>query len=172
MTSTNVPLVTSLPRGNGSHEGKPIDQDQSRISELRDELSVLTDTIADMTAKRLAQVENLASAGTKTLRSNIETRPWESMVIAAAAGALLAVAIISKSSRGFRYNDAATYNADDIVASARRAAARVDTQPITSRLERLIDSISSIDPTVLTSSPAYDTAKTWLHTLATGLRKT
>jgi hypothetical protein len=39
-------------------------------------------------------------------------------------------------------------------------------------LERLVDSISNIDPSVLTSSPAYDTAKSWLHTIATGLRKT
>jgi hypothetical protein len=170
MTSTNVPLVTPLQRGNGIHEGKPIDQ--SRISELRGELSILTDTIADMTAKRLAQVEKLASEGTATLRSNIETRPWAAMGIAAAAGALLAVVTTPKSSRGFRYNDAPSYNADDIAASVRRAAARVDIQPITSRLERLIDSISSIDPSVLTSSPAYDTAKTWLHSIATGLRKT
>jgi hypothetical protein len=170
MTSTNAPLVTPLSRGNGMNDPKPIDH--TRITELRAELLVLTDTIADLTANRLAQVEKLASAGTKTLRSNIETRPWESIAIAAAAGALLAVALVPKSTRGFRYNDAASYNAGDIVASVRRAAARVDTQPITSRLERLIDSISSIDPSALTSSPAYDTAKTWLHTLATGLRKT
>ena len=169
MTSTNLPLVTPLPRGNGIHEGKPIDQ--SRISELREELSVLTDTIASLTAKRFAQAEKLASDGTAALRSNIETRPWASMGIAAAAGALLAVATIPKSSRGFRYNDAASYNADDIAASVRRAAARVDTQPITSRLERLVDSISSIDPSALTSSPAYDTAKSWVQTIANGLRK-
>ena len=170
MTSTNLPLVTPLPRGNGIHEGKPIDQ--TRISELREELSALTDTIADMTAKRLAQVEKLASDSTATLRSSIETQPWVSVGIAAAAGALLAVIIVPKSPRAFRYNDIATYNADDIAASVRRAAARVDTQPITSRLERLVDSISSIDPSVLTSSPAYDTAKTWLNTIANGLRKT
>ncbi len=171
MISNNLPLITPSPRGNGTHEVKPT-ADQSRISELREELSVLTDTIASLTAKRLAQVEKLASDGTATLRSNIETQPWVSVGIAAAAGALLAVLIVPKSSRGFRYNDLASYNTDDIVASARRAAARVDTQPITSRLERLVDSISSIDPAVLTSSPAYDTAKTWLTTIANGLRKT
>ena len=170
MTSTNLPLVTPLPRGNGTTDPKPIDH--IRISELREELSVLTDTISSLTAMRLSQVEQLAADGTATLRSNIETRPWAAMGIAVAAGALLAVAIVPKSSRGFRYNDAASYNADDIVASVRRAAARVDTQPITSRLERLIDSISSIDPSDLTSTPANDTAKTRLHTLATGLRKT
>ncbi len=170
MTSTNSPLVTPLPRGNGINDTKSIDH--TRIAELREELSDLTDTIANLTAKRLAQVEKLASDGTATLRSSIETQPWASMGIAAAAGALLAVAIVPKSSRGFRYNNAASYNIDDIVASARRAAARVDTQPITSRLERLVDSISSIDPAAVTSSPAYDAVKTWLGTIATGLRKT
>jgi hypothetical protein len=170
MTSTNLPLVTPLPRGNGIHDGKPIDH--SRITELREELSVLTETIASLTAKRVAQVEKMASEGTATLRSSIETRPWTAMGISVAAGALLAVITIPKSSRGFRYNEAASYNADDIAASVRRAASRVDTQPITSRLERLVDSISNIDPSVLTSSPAYDTAKSWLHTIATGLRKT
>jgi hypothetical protein len=169
MTSTNLPLVTPLPRGNGIHDAKPIDQ--SRISELRGELSLLTDIIADMTANRLAQAEKVAADGTAALRSHIENRPWAAIGIAAAAGALLAVVTIPKSSRGFRYNDASSYNADDIAASVRRAAARVDTQPITSRLERLVDSIGSIDPSVLTSSPAYDTAKTWLNAIASGLRK-
>lgn len=169
MTSTNSPLVTPLPRGNGTNDPKAIDH--TRIAELRDELSELTDLISSLTAKRLAQVEKLASDGTAALRSNIETQPWASMAIAAAAGALLAVAIVPKSSRGFRYYNAATYNVDDIVASARRAAARVDTQPMTSRLERLVDSISSIDPAVVTSSPAYDTVKTWLGTIANGFRR-
>jgi hypothetical protein len=169
MMSNNLPLITPLPRGNGLHDGKPIDQ--SRISELRAELSVLTESVASLTAVRLAQVEKLAADGTATLRSSIETRPWAAIGLAAAAGALLAVVTISKSSRGFRYNDAASYNAHDIAASVRRAAARVDTQPITSRLERLVDSISSIDPSILTSSPAYDTVKTWLNSIASGLRK-
>ena len=132
MTSTNLPLVTPLPRGNGTTDPNPLDH--TRIAELRDELSDLTDTIASLTAKRLAQLEKLALDGTASLRSNIETQPWASVAIAAAAGALLAVAIVPKSPRGFRYNNAASYNIDDIVASARRAAARVDTQPITSRL--------------------------------------
>jgi hypothetical protein len=170
MTSTNLPLVTPLPRGNGSHDGKPIDL--SRISELREELSVLTETIASLTAKRVAQVEKLASEGTATVRSSIETRPWTAMGIAVAAGALLAVITIPKSSGGFRYNDAASYSADDIAASVRRAASRVNTQPLASRLERLVDSISNIDPSALTSSPAYETVKTWLGTMANGLRKT
>ena len=170
MTSTNIPLVTPLPRGNGIHEGKSVDE--SRISELRDELSLLSGTIASITAERLATMEKMAADGTSNLRSSIVAQPWAAIGIAAAAGALLALVTIPKSSRGFKYHDVATYNTDDMLASARRAAARVDTQPITSRLERLVDSISNIDPSVVTTSPAYDTVKTWLSAIANGLRKT
>jgi ElaB/YqjD/DUF883 family membrane-anchored ribosome-binding protein len=171
MMSNNLPLVTPVPRnGNGMDNLKHTDV--TRLSELRDELSLLSETIAGVAANRLAEVEQLASEGTANLRSSIETRPWAAMAIAGTVGALLAVMIIPKSSRGFRYNDTASYNVDDIAASVRRAAARVDTQPITSRLERLVDSISSIDPSALTSSPAYDTVKTWVGTIANGLRKT
>ena len=170
MTLSNLPLVTPVSRGNGADDAKAIDH--SRISELRDAFAILAQSVSDMTALRVAQAERLAADGTASLRSNIEARPFAALGLAAAAGALLAVAVVPKKSRAFRYNDSSTYNADDIAASVRRAAARVDTQPIMSRLERMIDSISSIDPSILTSSPAYDTAKTWLHTLATGLRKT
>lgn len=171
MTVSNSPLVTPLPRKeNGTGTAPP---DDDRMSQLRAELAVLTQTISDMTAKRAAQIEDLATSGTATLRSNIEARPWMALAVAATAGALLAVAIIPKSSRGRGASGILSYSPDDITASVRRAIAHgVDTQPITSRFERLVDSISSIDASALTSSPAYDTAKTWLQSFVGGLRNT
>jgi ElaB/YqjD/DUF883 family membrane-anchored ribosome-binding protein len=170
MTLSNSPLVTPLPRrDNGSDAGSG---DQDRLAELRSELATLQQTIAGMTGNAAAEVERLGTQSAQLLRSNIEAQPWMSIGAAAAAGALLAVAIIPKKSRGFRYNDAATYTAHDMADAVRRVAARgIDTQPITSRFERLVDSISSIDTTALTSSPAYDTAKTWLQSLVSGVRK-
>ena len=170
MTLSNSPVVTPLPRrDNGSDTGL---LDLDRLPELRSELASLTKAIADMTAKAAAGVEQLGSDGAKTVRSNIEAQPWLSLGVAAAAGALLAIAIIPRTPRGFRYNDASTYNQRDIADSFRQVAARgIDTQPMMSRFERLVDSISSIDATALTSSPAYDTAKTWLQTFVAGVRK-
>jgi ElaB/YqjD/DUF883 family membrane-anchored ribosome-binding protein len=170
MTLSNLPLVTPLSRGNGVDDAKS--NNHSRISELRVEFADLAQSVSDIAALRVAQAEQLAVEGTATLRSNIEARPFAAVGIAAAAGALLAVAVVPRKSRGFRYNDSASYNANDIEATVRRAISRgVDTQPITTRLERLVDSISSIDPSALTSSPAYDTAKTWLQAAVNSLRK-
>jgi ElaB/YqjD/DUF883 family membrane-anchored ribosome-binding protein len=173
MTVSNSPLVTPLPRkdnGNGTGTAPP---DDDRLAHLRAELAVLTQSIADMTAKRAAQIEELATSGAASLRSTIEARPWTALAVAATAGALLAVAVTPKSSRGLRASGIMSYAPDDISASVRRAIAHgVDTQPITSRFERLVDSISSIDASALTSSPAYDTAKTWLQSFVSGLRKT
>ncbi len=170
MTLSNLPLVTPLPRRDSAGDATP--PDQTRMAELRSELASLTATIAGMTAKSAAQAEQFAASGAASLRSNIEARPWSSLGVAATAGALFAVAIVPKNSRGFHYAEAASYNAGDITAAIRRAIARgVDDQPITSRFEKLVESISSIDATALTSSPAYDTAKTWLQALVSGMRK-
>ncbi len=170
MNLSNLPLVTPLPRGSNASDTTPIDA--ARVAELRDELSSLAQTIAGMTAARVADVERLAAGGAENLRSNIEARPWASLGMAAAAGALLAVAIMPKRTGQFRYNDATTYNAENITAAVRRAVAHgVDTQPITSRLERVVEAISKIDASAVTASPAYDTIKSWLHTFTNSLGK-
>lgn len=170
MNFSNLPLATPLPRGNGTDSVTP--NDHSRISELRHELESLAQTVAGMTAKRVADVERLAAGGAENLRSNIEARPWASLGVAAAAGALLAVAIMPKRTGHFRYNDATTYNAENITAAVRRAVAHgVDSQPITSRLERVVEAISRIDASAVTTSPAYDTIKSWLNTFTSNIRK-
>lgn len=170
MNFSNSPLVTPLPRGSSSSDTMPIDA--SRLSELRDELANLAQTVAGITATRVAEVERLATGGAENLRSNIEARPWTSLGVAAAAGALLAMAIMPKRTERFRYDGAAAYNAENITAAVRRAVAHgVDSQPITSRLERVVEAISRIDASAVTSSPAYDTIKSWLHTFTNNLGK-
>lgn len=170
MNFSNLPLVTPLPRGSGTIDTAR--NDHSRISELRDELTSLAQTIADLSENRVAEIERLSARGAENLRANIVARPWASLGVAAAAGAILAVAILPKRTGNFRYNDAATYNTDNITAAVRRAVARgVDSQPITSRLDKLIESISSIDASAITASPAYDTVKAWLQTFMNSQRK-
>lgn len=170
MNISNSPLVTPLPRGSSASGTMLIDD--SRLLELRHELSSLTQTVAGITATRVAEVGRLATSGAEKIRSNIEERPWTSLSVAAAAGALLAVAILPKRTGRFRYNDATTYNAENISAAVRRAVAHgVDPQPITSRLERVVEAISRIDASALTTSPAYDTIKSWLHSFTNSLGK-
>ena len=170
MNLSNLPLVTPLPRGSSASDTTPIDS--ARVAELRHELTSLAQTIAGVAAARVADVERLAAGGAENLRSNIEARPWTSLGVAAAAGALLAVAIVPKRTGHFRYNDATTYNAENITAAVRRAVAHgVDSQPITSRLERLVEAISKIDASAVTTSPAYDSIKSWLHTFTSSLGK-
>jgi ElaB/YqjD/DUF883 family membrane-anchored ribosome-binding protein len=170
MALSNSPLVTPLPRrDNGADPGS---RDQDRLAELRDEIATLQQMIASMTANAAAEIERLGTQGAKSVRSNIEAQPWMSIGVAVAAGALLALAIVPRRSRGLNYTDAGTYNARDMADAVRRVAARgIDTQPITSRFERLVDSITSIDTKALTASPAYDTAKSWLQSLVNSVRK-
>ncbi len=171
MTSFPSPLVTPLPR-RGTSGPNGTDADADTLSALRQELQNLTTTVADLTSKGAARAGELATAGTQRVRQDIEANPWTSIAIAAAAGAIIAFAVIPKRPRGFRYNDRASYTMDDIGASLRQAAPRAGiTQSLVARLERVVDSISTIDPAAVTASPAYETAKTWIQTLLNGVRK-
>ncbi len=171
MTSSSSNLVTPLPRRDQSTPSSG-HMAEDALSSLRLELQKLSETVSDMTSQAAARVEKAATDGTNVVRANIVDRPWTSMGVAALAGALIAVAIIPKRTRGFRYNERASYNMDDIGASVRSAASRNGiTQSLLSRLERVVDSIGSIDPAVVTASPAYDTAKTWMQSLYNSVRK-
>ena len=77
MNISNSPLVTPLPRGSSASGTMLIDD--SRLSELRHELSSLTQTVAGITATRVAEVGRLATSGAEKIRSNIEERPWTSL---------------------------------------------------------------------------------------------
>lgn len=161
MTGSNSPLVTPL------HPRDDAKGDQNKIAELRAELATLKQSVSDIGSKATAEINK----GADSLRSSIESQPMLAIGVAAAAGALLALAVMPRPSRGFRYNDPSTYSAHEITAAARRAARSIDTEPITSRFERLVDAISSIDPAAVTSSQAYGTAKGWVETLVSGVKK-
>ncbi|MEQ1577976.1 MAG: hypothetical protein ABL894_10010 [Hyphomicrobium sp.] len=171
MSSTNSPLITPLRVRDSSADAMAIDH--RRMAELRKEMEGLTRSISEVTSKRVTQIEQLSSAGVASLHGTIATQPWAALGVAVVAGALLAAAIVPRRSREFRYNDPAAYNSGDIAATVRKAVSRsVDTQPFTSRFERMVDSISNLDASAVTSSPAFGTAKTWMQALISGFRKT
>lgn len=167
MTYSNSPLVTPITRRDNDTAGSGTDE---KLSELRAEFAKLSQLVSDMAESAQKQVSELGTAGVQTLRSNIEAQPFLAMGVAAAGGALLALAVLPRGSK-FRYDDMSTYNRRDIAEAVRNSARNIDTRPLTSRFERLVDSISSIDPSAITSSPAYDTAKTWLQTAVESAKK-
>ncbi len=173
MISNNSPNITPVSFRTTADEATPqAPSHDERLSGLRSELDSLVETIAGLSSQGAAAVGAAAKDGVTTLRSTIEERPWMAIGVAVVAGAVLASAIVPRSRRGFQFSDRSTYTTDDITATLRRAAEnRINPQPLISRFERLMDSISSIDPSAVTSSPAYDTAKTWLQSLAGSVRK-
>lgn len=167
MTYTNSPLVTPIQRRDNGSDAVSADD---RLQELREEFNNVLKVVSDMAENAQKQASELAAAGTQSLRSSIEAQPFLALGVAAAGGALLALAVLPSRQR-FRYDDPSTYNRRDIAQALRNSTANIDTRPLTSRFERLVDSISSIDPSALTSSPAYDTAKSWIQTAVDSARK-
>lgn len=167
MTYSNAPLITPIARHDNGPDAGGVDD---KLGELRAEYGKLSALVSEMAGSAQKQVSEFGTAGVNTLRANIEAQPVLAICIAAAGGALLALAVLPRKS-GFRYDDLSTYNRRDLADAVRNSARSVDTRPLTSRFERLVDSITSIDPSVITSSPAYDTAKSWLQTAVDSAKK-
>lgn len=170
--SSNSPLVTPLPTRAGGDSTQS--NDQSRLDELRAELAALSVQVKDMTAKGAQRLEEMAEDGTQAVRTSISDNPWLAMGVAAAAGAVLALAIIPKRQRGFRASEFSSYSPRNIASAMRGAVeSRIDTQPITSRFERLMDQVNNLNlnSSSITSSPAYEQAKSVLQGVMKGFGK-
>ena len=170
--SSNSPLVTPLPTSPGGDNAQP--NDQSRMEELRRELAALSAQVKEMTSKGAQRLEGLAEDGTQAVRTSISDNPWLAMGIAVTAGAILALAIIPKRQPGFRTSEFSSYSPRNIASAMRNAVeSRIDTQPITSRFERLMDQVNNlnINSDSITSSPAYEQAKSVLQGIIKGFGK-
>lgn len=170
--SSNSPLVTPLPTRQGGDTTQS--NDHSRLEELRVELSTLTSQVKEMTAQGARRLEGMAEDGTQVVRTSISDNPWLAMGVAAAAGAILALAIIPKRDRGFRASEYSSYSPRNIASAMRQAVeSRVDTQPITSRFERLMEQVSNLNLNSgsITSSPAYEQVKSVFQGVLKGFGK-
>lgn len=170
--SSNSPLVTPLPTRLGGDNAQ--NHDQSRFEELRGELAALTRQVKEMTAQGAERLEGMAEDGTQAVRTSISDNPWLAMGVAAAAGAVLALAIIPKRQRGFRASEFSSYSPRNIANAMRDAVeSRIDTQPMTSRFERLMDQVNNLNlnSASITSSPAYEQAKSVLQGVMKGFGK-
>ncbi len=136
-------------RGDLSHVGK----NETTLAELRKSVIEIANEVSKIAEKRGAAVMDAAQAGTSEVRRTIRRQPVISMGVAAAAGAVLAIALgpavgpHTKASRWEAWTPHVTradlYDvADTIQRSVSRAA---HSAPMASSLERLVDAFSKIE---------------------------
>jgi ElaB/YqjD/DUF883 family membrane-anchored ribosome-binding protein len=132
---------------------------ESSLAEMRDSVAALAKEVADIAERRTRHVRaaavETAEAGTTEARRAIRRQPILAMGIAAAAGAVLALAVVPRFSRPQPTSrwDAWTPNvtradlhdmADSIQRSVARAAHSASA-PLTPSFERLVDALNRTD---------------------------
>jgi hypothetical protein len=151
------------------------DAAETTIAELRETVASLAKDVADIAERRTRAVREgaveAAEAGAKELRRTIRRQPAVSMAVAAAAGAVLALAIVPRfgrsapPSRWDRWTPNVTradlYDlADNIQRSVSRAASSA-AAPITPAFERMVDALSRAD--TLTMNSIIEKASGWFQ---------
>lgn len=145
-----------------SHE--PQDEAAATLSELRDSVTAIAKEVAAI-AERRARVagetaKDAAEAGVAELRHSIQRQPVLAVAVAAAAGALLALAVVPRASRrpASRWDRwtpnvtrADLYDlADNIQRSVSRAAGAA-AAPVTPAFERMVEALSRADTSSMNS---------------------
>lgn len=151
-----VSPVKEVPRH--SQEG-----DDSTLAELRERVAALAKEVAEIAERRAKvageAVVDTAEAGVDELRRGIRRQPVVAMAVAAAAGALLALAVVPRSRpRASRWDAwmpnvtrADLYDlADNIHRSVSRAASAA-AAPVTPAFERMVGALSQADTSAVNS---------------------
>ncbi len=138
---------------------------ESTLAELRDSVAALAKEVASIAEKRTRAARegavDAAEAGAAEVRRSIRRQPVVAMAVAAAAGAVLALAIMPRFSRATpatrwdRWTPNVTradlYDmADNIQRSVSRAASSA-AAPITPAFERFVDALSRTDTSSMNS---------------------
>jgi ElaB/YqjD/DUF883 family membrane-anchored ribosome-binding protein len=156
----------------------PAGNDQTTLAELRKSVTEIANEVAKIAEKRGAEVRDAAQAGTSEVRRAIRRQPVIAMGVAAAVGAILAIALVPRwggrtstsrwpnASRWEGYIPQVTradlYDmADNIQRSVSRASA-----PVTSSFERLVDVFSKIDSKE-TINDVVEKAGSWFQKMKT-----
>jgi hypothetical protein len=144
----------------------PGPRDGSDGSEDRAALDELAETIAELSRVTRAR---LARAG-EVVHESAAAYPWTTVALAGLAGLVLAMALPRReSNKGHQLTRIAGY---DIPPAYRISLPKVHAsglEPLTARLERVVDSISRIDPSTV-SLPALQSARDWLTNLFSSAR--
>jgi chorismate mutase len=141
---------------------------ESTLAELRDSVADIAKQVADIAEKRTraarAAAVETAEAGASELRRNIRKQPVVAMAVAAAAGALLAIAFVPRFGRSApvsrwdrwapnmpNVTRADLYElADNIQRSVTRAA-NAAAAPVAPAFERMVEALSRTDSSAVSS---------------------
>jgi ElaB/YqjD/DUF883 family membrane-anchored ribosome-binding protein len=156
-------------RQSSSSRVEGVEQGDDQIAMLSELKDVLTET-AHVLQRRAEQASAKASAAASA-------HPWATVTLAAGLGALAAFALLPRRKRAERtwpyQPDLANLDisrfAAPLESRMRQLQANLPSaEPLTSRLERVLDSISKIDPAVV-SMPSFGRAREWLQSVYSNL---
>jgi ElaB/YqjD/DUF883 family membrane-anchored ribosome-binding protein len=129
------------------------DSDQDRAA-----LEELSETIAELSRVAHARINRTARIVNESAANN----PWATVAIAGLAGLALAVVLPKReTSKAHKLTSLAGYEIPPAYQIPLPNVHRPSLEPLTARLERLVDSISKIDPSTV-SAPALQAARDWL----------
>jgi hypothetical protein len=149
---------------------------ETTLAEMRDSVAALAKEVADIAERRTRAARqtavDTAEAGASELRRTIRRQPVVAMAVAAAAGAVLALAVVPRFSRSVSTSrwDSWTPNitrsdlydfADNIQRSVSRAAQSASA-PITPAFERLVEAITRTDPSA-SMNTIVEKASSWFQ---------
>lgn len=123
------------------------------LAELREDFNLVA---ADWSAL----VQQSAQRSADAAKHAVQTRPWTAIAIAAATGAVVAIALTpsrnnSKQARNRSYFDSPVASAQTAIEQAAPSLS-ASAQPFMSRLEQTWNSITSLDANALPSMPSLD----------------
>ncbi len=146
----------------------------SQVAALREELASIATEFGRIVEQRSAQARDFAvdeaTAGLAATRTAIRSQPLAAMAIATVAGVALAVMIIPKGRprhRAFGHDwsiDATRAELNNALDRVRHAMPNASTSSLMSSFERMMESLSSIDPKS-TLMPAWEKIGPWLQSL-------
>ena len=145
----------------------------AKLAEIRAELTSLVADVTKLVESRATQVKDAAiqgaEAGIDVARDTIRSHPIPAIAIAAVLGAAIAVALVptSRHSRSSRLTDWAPdlsrAHLGEMAQGLQRSASSTGSS-LLSAFERVVDSVSTIDPkTSLT--PTIEKAAAWLSSI-------
>jgi ElaB/YqjD/DUF883 family membrane-anchored ribosome-binding protein len=163
----------------GATTGNSIDS-STELAELRRELSMIASNVSIIIETRAAKAKQLATdaaqASVDTTRDTIRDYPVTSIAIATILGAAIAVALTPAPRRtsfasrfGNMMPEVTRADLNDMARQLQRSASHaVQGTSLASAFERVVDSVSSIDPKS-SLTPALEKAGVWLSSLRTAM---
>jgi ElaB/YqjD/DUF883 family membrane-anchored ribosome-binding protein len=159
-----------------SSYGAEAEAHETTLAELRNDLAEVTADVRRVIDARTKRAQQAASAGIDMARDTIKANPVASMMVATAVGAAVALLIVPAPHAAPRLRNIREWaphvtRADlqemmgQLQATASNATAGT---PLLSIFERVVDSVSSIDPKT-TLTPALEKAGAWLSSFRTSV---